>query len=47
MAGVLLETFHFLIVQILFSSGWVADWLPFGEKLLTQLLSSYFDHLLF
>ena len=30
-------TFHLTCVHIIFSSGWVAEWPPFGKKLLTRL----------
>ena len=30
-------TFHFMFVHIMFRSGWVAEWSPFGKVLLTRL----------
>ena len=30
-------TFHLKCVHIIFSSVWVAEWPPFGKKLLTRL----------
>ena len=30
-------TFHLTCVHIIFSSVWVAEWPPFGKKLLTRL----------
>ena len=30
-------TFHLMFVNIIFSSGWVAEWQPFGRGLLTRL----------
>ena len=30
-------TFRLMFVFIMFSSGWVAEWPPFGKELLTRL----------
>ena len=30
-------TFHFMFINIIFSSVWVAEWPPFGKELLTRL----------
>ena len=43
-------TFHLMCVHIILSSVWVAEWQPFGKKLLTRLTICfflYFDYLSF
>ena len=41
-------TFHLTCVRIVFSSVWVAEWPPFGEKAshsVDHMFSLYFDYL--
>ena len=38
--------FHLMCVHIIFGSVWVAEWLPFGNKLLTRLTICFLCNLI-